>query len=59
MILSGANGINEGRGKGGCVTLSTTNPPWTDMVVTLVIRDEKPATNKYPLCKTAQTDPDK
>jgi hypothetical protein len=37
------------------VTLSNTNPTWTDMVVTLVIRDEKPATEGYPICKSAQT----
>jgi hypothetical protein len=31
------------------------------MVLTLVglIRNEKPATDEYPLCKTAQTHPDK
>jgi hypothetical protein len=27
------------------VTLSTTKTTWTDKVVTLVIRDEKPATD--------------
>jgi len=30
---------------------------WTDTVVTLVIRDEKPATDVYPICRTAQTHP--
>jgi len=44
-------------GEGGChsVTVSTTNPIWTDMVVTLVIGTEKPATDVYPICKSAQT----
>jgi len=61
MILSGANGISVGGGGVGCprVTLFTTNPTWTDMVVTLVIRDEKPATDEHPICKTAQTHPGK
>jgi len=29
------------------------------MVVTLVIRDKNPATEVYPICKTAQTHPGK
>jgi hypothetical protein len=60
MILSGANGINGG-GVEGCpsITLCTTNPTWIDMVVTQVIRDDKPATDEYPICKTAQTHPEK
>ena len=51
MILSTANRI---KGVGGCpsVFFSTTNPTWTDMVVTLVIRYEKPATEEYPICKS-------
>ena len=44
MTVSGANGIN---GVGGCpsVTHSTKNRTWTDTVVTLVTRGEKPATD--------------
>jgi len=46
---------------GGCknVTFSTTKRTWTEIVVTLVIRNEKPATDVYPICKSAQTDPGK
>jgi hypothetical protein len=56
IILIGANRFTGGaKGEGECpsVTLSTTNPTWTD--VTSVIRDEKPATDVYPICKSAQT----
>ena len=35
------------------VNLSTTNPTWTDMV----IRDEKPAADLYPIYKSAQNYP--
>ena len=41
----------------GDVTLSNTNPNWTDMIVTLVSRDDKPATDVYLVCKTEQTHP--
>ena len=57
--MNGANGIKFGEGGCSSVTLSTTNPPWTDMVVTMVIRDEKPATGEYPICKIAQIHPGK
>ena len=42
---------------GGCpsVTLSATKPTWTDMVVTFVIRDEKPATDMNPIVNLTQT----
>jgi hypothetical protein len=54
MILRGANGINSVGGYHN-VNISTTDPNWTDIVVTLVIPDEKPARDVYPVCKTAQT----
>jgi hypothetical protein len=52
-------GLHSISGGGVCpsVTLSTTNPTSTDIVVNLVIRDENQATDLYPICKTAQTHP--
>jgi len=55
-------GQTEFKGReGGCpnVTLSTTNPTWKYVIVTLLIREEKPGTDEYPICKAAQTHPGK
>jgi hypothetical protein len=46
MILNGANEIT-GDGGSPSVTLSNTDSTWTDMVVNIFLRDEKPATEVY------------
>jgi len=55
----GAIGMNIGGGGCFSVTLSITNTTWTDTVVNMFIRDEKPGTDVYPICKSAQTHPEK